>query len=207
MAELNFYPIDITYKVEKGIDTATAAEETQQTQPLQQPVVELYGKGIEGVDGNKSLERVNVRYFGFLPYFWVIPLNDAEEASQQLQLIKADNPEFKIITTEKHTKNYLGKEVKAVKVIANIPAAVPWLREKAKTYGTVLEADIPFTRRFLIDKRVLPLALYKAEATETEEPGRKIKCYKTQLLNQVSEEQPQDLRILAIDIETHNPLG
>ncbi len=212
MAELDFYPIGVTYKVERaatGIsDTAAAAEDALNTP---QPVIELYGRAIAE---NNELRQACVRYTGFQPYFWVIP-TDAEEAPQQLLQIKAENPELRVTGTEVHTKSYFGKDVKAVKVMVNIPAAVSQLREKAKAFGTVLEADIPFTKRFLIDKRVLPLALYKAEVTPVNpaaavaaEEGRKSKvpAYATQMLSQASEDMHK-LRILAIDIETHNPLG
>ena len=207
MAELDFYPIDVTYKVEKTAPNSEA-----------QPVIELYGRG---VTESNQLRRVCVRYTGFQPYFWVIPSAETgpEKASQQLLEMKAENPELKVTGAEIQTKNYFGKEEKAVKVTVNIPAAVPQLREKAKAFGTVLEADIPFSRRFLIDKRVLPLALYKADiaqattaaanaiaATADEERKRKVTSYSAQHLSQVSEDMHEP-RILAIDIETHNPLG
>ncbi len=202
MAELDFYPISVTYKVEKNAaGTAPNAE--------MQPTIELYGRAIAE---NSQLRQACVKYEGFRPYFWVIPA-DAEEAALQLQQIKAENPELKVTGTEVHTKSYFGKEVKAVKVIVNIPAAVPQLREKAKAFGTVLEADIPFARRFLIDKRLMPAGLYKTEATPLtsptaaeEERKGKVPTYATQMLSQVSEDMPEP-RILAIDIETHNPLG
>ncbi|MBI2176226.1 ribonuclease H-like domain-containing protein [Candidatus Woesearchaeota archaeon] len=202
MAQLDFYPISVTYKVEKNAaDTAPSAE--------MQPTIELYGRAIAE---NNQLRQACVKYEGFRPYFWVIPSQEAEEASQQLQQIKAENPELKVTGTEVHTKNYFGKEVKAVKVIVNIPAAVSQLREKAKEFGTVLEADIPFARRFMIDKRLMPVALYKTEftpltsAAAEEERKSKVPTYATQMLSQVSEEMHEP-RILAIDIETHNPLG
>jgi len=187
--ELDFYPIDFGYGVER--------DERQNATP----VIEMYGRGV--LEG--QLKQVNVKYTGILPYFWVIPSIQEEEASTRLSTMQAENADFRVIGTETHTKNFLGREVKAVKVIVNIPAAVPQFREKAREFGTVLEADIPFTKRFLIDKRLLPLAQYKAEATELEKKGRAA-TYATQTLSQVNEEMPE-LRILAIDIETHNPLG
>ncbi len=183
MAELKFYPIDIAYKTE-GL----------------KPIIELYGRGSEGGE----LRRLCVRHTGFQPYFWVIPKGNPEETAEQLLQLKADAPDFIVAGTEIHSKRYIGSEIKAVKVIVNIPAAVPDLREKAKSFGTVLEADIPFTKRFLIDKRVLPLALYKTEAEAAE--GKKETYNATGALTQESEEM-HNLKILAIDIETHNPLG
>ena len=156
MAELNFYPIDVVYKVEKKLD-ATGEAPDENT-----PVIELYGRG---ATESRQLSHVKVRYSDFAPYFWVIPPGNAEEAEAHLRQMKADNSEYKVTATDVHTKNYLGKEVKAVKVTANIPAAIPQLREKAREFGLVLEADIPFTKRFLIDKRMMPLALYRADAT------------------------------------------
>ncbi len=204
MAELDFYPIDVVYKVEKRQDAAGASGEAAAENA---PVIELYGRGITE---NQQLEQMKVRYWDFAPYFWVIPSGDAEEAEAHLQQMKADSPEHRVTATEVHTKNYLGKEVKAVKVMLNVPAAVPSLREKAREFGLVLEADIPFTKRFLIDKRVMPLALYKADATiaaaAEEEKNRGLPSYSAEKLSQISEEMP-NLSILAIDIETHNPLG
>ena len=206
MAELDFYLTDLTYKVER-----TAAENRPNAE--MRPVIELYGRAVAE---NSQLRQVCVKYAGFKPYFWVIPADEIgpEKASQQLLQINAENPELKIIGTEVHTKSYFGKEVKAVKVIVNIPGAVPQLREKAKAFGTVLEADIPFARRFLVDKRVMPLALYKTDVTPLtpataaagEKRESKVPTYTTQLLSQISEDMHEP-RILAIDIETHNPLG
>ncbi len=182
MAALNFYPLDTAYKT----DGNAAA-------------IQLFGR-----DAAEN-KRIAVKCAGFEPYFWVIPSADAEIALLQLLQLKADSPEFKVVGTGVQSKRYLGKEVKAVKVTVNIPAAVPQLRGKAKAFGTVLEADILFTKRFLIDKRVMPLALHKAEVTNAEESG-KVPVYDAQMLQQASEDIC-DLKILAIDIETHNPLG
>ncbi len=201
MTELNFYPTDVTYKVERK--QSGAANEAQGTENAQ-PVIELYGRGAAEA---QQLKRVNVRHAGFVPYFWVVPQSlSSEDAASKLAMIKPDSAECKVIGAEVHVKRYLGKEVKAVKVMVNLPSAVPDVREKAKAYGTVLEADIPFARRFLIDKRIQPLALYRADADEIEEQGSRIQRYNAKQLAQLSEEAP-NLRILAIDIETHNPLG
>jgi DNA polymerase elongation subunit (family B) len=205
MAELDFYPIDVAYKVEKRPDAAGATGEAAAENA---PVIELYGRGITE---SQQLSHIKVKYWGFAPYFWVIPSGDSEEAAVQLQQMKADSPGYNVTAAEVHTKNYLGKEVKAVKVMLNVPAAVPSLREKAREFGLVLEADIPFTKRFLIDKRVMPLALYKADVTiaaadSEDEKNRGLPSYDASKLSQISEEMP-NLKILAIDIETHNPLG
>ncbi|MBI2550462.1 ribonuclease H-like domain-containing protein, partial [Candidatus Woesearchaeota archaeon] len=205
MAELDFYPIDVVYRTEKKPDKPDATGEAATENA---PVIELYGRGITE---SQQLSHVKVKYWDFAPYFWVIPTGDSEGAAVQLQQMKADSPEYKVTATEVHAKNYLGREVKAVKIMLNVPAAVPSLREKAREFGLVLEADIPFTKRFLIDKRVMPLALYKADATiaaadSEDEKNRGLPSYEASKLSQISEEMPT-LKILAIDIETHNPLG
>jgi DNA polymerase, archaea type len=181
MAEIDFYPLDLSYKIEG------------------EPVVELYGRAMQK-DGN--LARSIMKYKGFVPYFWVIPKDmEAEEASEKANKLEGENKGFKVIGTQVESKNYLGKEVKAVKVMVNVPAAVPQFREKAKELGKVLEADILFARRFLIDKKVMPLEHYRAEVEFSDG-----KTYDAKSLKQIGEEVP-DLKILAIDIETHNPLG
>jgi DNA polymerase, archaea type len=181
--EIEFNPVDISYRVEHSEAKVSST-------------INLYGKSQE--------KQVMVKYTGFLPYFWVIPKATAEEAAAGLAGMKSDNADARILGTEIQTKRFLGKEIRAIRVIINLPSAIPDFREKAKVFGQPLEADIPFTKRFLIDKRTLPLATYRTDATEIDEKGRI--AYSTSSLSQVNEEAPE-FKILAIDIETHNPLG
>src|SRR3989338_7358452 len=100
-------------------------------------VIELYGRA----DG----KQVCVQVRDFEPYFWA--LDDGEIKDERITRV------------EEHRKSFLGKEITAKKVFVRQPSDVPAVREKFKS----LEADIPFTRRFLIDRRITPLLTYEAE--------------------------------------------
>ena len=138
------------------------------------PVIELYGK--------TGQEQICVRIRDFKPYFWVkTPCEITDE---------------KITKIEPFKKKVLGKEISASKVYVQNPYDVRSLREGLD----YLEADIPFTRRFLIDRKIKPLLRYRAEGKYTEE-NYKVKVFEAEKIAFESEEIP-DLKILSIDIET-----
>ena len=63
-------------------------------------------------------------------------------------------------------KKLLAKQVNALKAVADQPQSIPTLREVAsawdKEVSKVLEADIKFVYRYLIDKNITPMTLVKA---------------------------------------------
>ena len=141
------------------------------------PVIELYGKTSEG-------EQICVRVRDFRPYFWARDFSEIKDE--------------KIIKVENHKKKLLGEEIDVRKVYVQNPYDVKNLREKFD----YLEADIPFTRRFLIDRRIKPLFRYRAEGTYVQAEGYKVKIFEAEKLSFESEELP-DLKVLSVDIETH----
>jgi len=142
------------------------------------PIIELYGKS----DG----KQVCVQVSDFSPYFWVLD----EKAEDE-----------RIVKVEEHKKKLLGKEIAAKKVFVRQPADVPQIREKFQS----LEADIPYTRRFLIDRKITPLLSYEAEG-EYVESEYKCEVFKATKISQVSDTVPK-LKVLAVDIETHTEFG
>ncbi len=143
-------------------------------------VVELYGRAYDG-------KQVCVQVAGFEPYFWA--LDEGEVADERITRV------------EGHRKSFLGKEVNAKKVFVRTPSDVPEVRGKFKS----LEADIPFTRRFLIDRRITPLLSYEAEC-EIVKSDYKAEVFAAKKVSYVSDDIPK-LRVLAIDIETHTRIG
>ncbi len=142
-------------------------------------VIELYGRA----DG----KQVCVQVADFEPYFWAL---DEGEISDE-----------KITRVEENRKSFLGKEVNAKKVFVRHPSDVPMVREKFKS----LEADIPFTRRFLIDRRITPLLSYEAEG-EVVKSDYKAEVIAASAIRYLSDDLPK-LKILSVDIETHTQLG
>lgn len=176
---IRFYPIDVTYKVVR--DAA---------------VIQLYGR----TDDNR---QICVTDDTFEPYFWIV--TDDKAAVESLAA-KTQEGDIKVKKAELHRKRYGGKEVSAIKAFAYLPSDVPALREAAAGLGKCLEADIPFTRRYLIDRSISPLSLCEAEG-EFISQRSKVPVFKAVRIAQTEDVVLQDFRVLALDIETHSKFG
>src|SRR3989344_5182352 len=147
--QIRFYPLDVEYK---GVGD--------------EPVIQVFGRTGEG-------ELVCV-LFKERPYLWIVH-NSVNEILDFLKIINLDN--VKIIKTEVQKKFYLGKEVKAVKAVVQIPAQIPVLREYLEREGIlVLESDILFNRRFLVDNEIVPGQEYIVDVNESSF-GTAVKTY------------------------------
>ena len=143
------------------------------------PVIELYG--------NSADEKVCVKVRDFEPYFWIM---DGGEVKDE-----------KIVRTEDFEKKFLGKEVGAKKAFVRIPNNVPAVREKFNS----LEADIPFTRRYLIDRKITPVLTYETEG-EYVNSDYKVKVFEASKIRHAGDGLPE-LRIMSVDIETDTKFG
>ena len=113
MPTLEFYLLDITYRVEKN-----------------KPVIMLFARTLDG-------KRLIIEDDAFSPYFWIIPkpgqLDNVQEKLKKLKI--QNNAEVaEIINTEIHKKNLNGNEVEAIKAYANLPRDIPALREAVKVW-------------------------------------------------------------------------
>ncbi len=177
---IKFFPIDVTYKVVRGM-----------------PVIHLYGRTSDG-------RRVCVADSSFEPYFWVVngQRDDVERIS-----VQQPGGEVRVKRVEQHQKKYLGSSVNALKVFAGLPSDVPLLRRAASMYGAALEADIPFARRYLIDKGIVPMMACEVEGEFEHNPSYRVPVFRAASVSESSEEVAEALRIVSFDIETHSPLG
>ncbi|MHA2318587.1 MAG: 3'-5' exonuclease, partial [Candidatus Hodarchaeales archaeon] len=113
------------------------------------PVIHLWGK--------QDHRRVEVRVEGFYPYFFV------ETDKKEVQGIigtgnQALKPWIIEISEEIRTAYFGGKKSLVTKVVGRVPFQVPKMRaifEQKKL--KVVEADIPFSKRFLIDQNLRAL--------------------------------------------------
>ncbi len=183
---LEFFPIDITYKVSGG-----------------KPVIYLFGK-------TKNNEQVCVIDENFKPYFYAIPKEgkSVEEKLKKLKVVK--NKEIsEVIATERIKKKFLGKDVEAIKIYTKLPRDVPIIRDIIKDWDSlkiVTEYDIQFKKRYLIDKNITPLMILEAEGEFIKERLR-VPVLKAEKISQKKEIFLEKPRILAFDIETYNPEG
>ncbi|MBR9680167.1 MAG: DNA polymerase [Candidatus Altiarchaeota archaeon] len=131
-------------------------------------VIRLFGRNEVKLDTN------------FSPYFYIVPDNPDfvskikkekinERTAERIELVK---------------RKFEGKEIEVVQLFLSHPKDVPAWRYELKKYGKRLEADIPFARRYMIDKSLSPLGEVKLPEFEA------------------GKASIRDPRVLAFDIET-----
>jgi DNA polymerase I len=154
-----------------------------------QPVITLIFKG-------KRFFRIYDR--SFEPYFY-LDVEDAVDAKKIIEqlLVEEKGSVIKVKRVEKVKLLLSGKERELLKIICNHPREVPVLREELKKLGTTYEHNIPFTRRYIIDKGLTPLGVVEFER-EGKELKKIIKIYDAPSLK---------FNTLSFDIETYNPQG
>ncbi|MEN6329875.1 MAG: DNA-directed DNA polymerase [Methanobacteriaceae archaeon] len=168
------------------------------------PVIRLFGTFMteEGARSIIALDR------GFQPYIYVIPHN-IEKCRQELE-------ELEVMRVEVVGLKDLGEAIKVLKVFFKHPQDVPRFRDEIANLDSVdeiREYDLPFYRRYLIDKGLFPMG-------KVEVSGRSISTgdYRgctvkdTYILEMTTdpvllESDFPELKILSFDIETYNPKG
>lgn len=182
-----FWLLDVSYEVVGGV-----------------PEVRLWGIDREG-------RRIVVLDRSFRPYVYVLPEAGAEE--QVSRRVMSLSSKFGITNVEVVSKKYFGKPTNAIKVTLTSPRVVPQLREVvAKLEGVkeVLEADIRFYMRYMIDRGVRPCGWHSLEVEEVpNEHGWQVdKVHLARTSPQyLGSESPPNLRVYAFDIECYNPFG
>lgn len=183
MAEIvQFFPLDITYKVVDG-----------------KAVINLYARTTDG-------KQITVLDNSFEPYFYVIP-KDGINISEKIEKIRIENQSeiYFVRRAENVSRKFLGREVFAVKVFTNLPSAVPVISDVIKEWESIEsfnEYDIPFGRRYLIDKNITPLVLHQAEGDYINQKSR-IPVFQAAKIEQLSTETLHNPKVLAFDIETY----
>jgi len=135
----------------------------------------------------------------FEPYFYLLPTGSLAETEKHAKALKATlrTELAEVKRVERAKLEYFGEPKEFLKIYACHPSHVPRLREAAKPLGETFEYDIPFYRRYMIDKGLTTFALVEGSAE-----GREVK----QIKPAPAEETPS-FRLLAFDIETYNPKG
>ena len=187
--KLRFYLLDVSYEIHGGL-----------------PVILLWAVAEDG-------RRVLIVDRDFRPYFYVILEDGADErevVSKIRVLSKGDSP---ITAVEIGYRRYYGRQVRVAKVATVKPEAVREYREavkKVRGVADVVEADIRFSMRYILDNDAPPCQWYEAEV----EPLESVSGYRVaSVYRLVSKLRPLDiamppkLRTLALDIEVYNPRG
>jgi DNA polymerase elongation subunit (family B) len=113
------------------------------------PVMRFFGR----TDKNKS---VTVFYDGFLPYFYILPMEGKISELKTFLEKKFNELVVKVETVEKYQSiGYSDKSATLLKVTLNNPAKTPFIRDNLKSekrlVKDIFEADILFKYRFMAD--------------------------------------------------------
>ncbi len=165
------------------------------------PVIRLFSK-----DGDKNVILLDDT---FEPYLYVVS-DDIDECMSRIQ------ENLDIVSVEKVVKKDFQIEKEFIKVTFIHPQELAKNRDKLRDIEGVLqirEFDIPFYRRYLMDRDVIPMTEVIAIGEELDSflnldaKEQDIQIIKlTERLRRV-EEYPQKFRILSFDLEVRNPHG
>ena len=165
------------------------------------PVIRLFSK-----DGDKNVVLLDDT---FEPYLYVIS-DDLDECIGEI------NENLDVVKIEKITKKDFQIENEFLKVTFKHPQEIAKNRDALRDLESVIqirEFDIPFYRRYLMDRDVIPM-------TEVVATGEKLDSFLNLDSNKQDieiikltegltrlEEYPRDFRILSFDLEVRNPHG
>lgn len=168
----------------------------------EKPAIRLFAK-----DGENNVILIDE---SFKPYLYVLPVGFPDECIAE---IEEELPEVEI---EEVIKKDFQVPTDFLKIIFKHPQSLAKYKDTLKGLETVAEIrehDIPFYRRYLIDKNVIPMteiqisgdSLLSYGNLDAEELGLEIiKLDKTPI---IVDENKNDFRILSFDLEVRNPKG
>ncbi len=192
--EVEFQLLDITYEVEQF-----------------KPILIMYGRTAEN-------ERIVIRYKGFLPYFYAI-LEEGHSREEAMEAVKRlSKPGSPIVDVRHVKKRFIGRPVDSLKITTVIPAKVREYREAVARLDhvrDVLEADIRFSMRFLIDNNLYPMRWYRIIAEEKSSKGpylvdRVFEAENTRIEEvggRANQDPLEGLRVMGFDIEVYSEHG
>jgi len=155
--------------------------------------------------------RVVVLDRSFRPYFYVVP-KTPEDAGKIAEVLKRRYGD-RILKVDITDRKYFGRSITVLRITCKIPAHVKFLRDRVKEIpgiADVLEADIRFYMRYMLDNNIYPCSWNTVEAEEV--PNKEnwqvdaVYLAKQPPLRSEREDIPK-LKVLAFDIECYNPRG
>ena len=136
----------------------------------------------------------------FKPYFYLVPSKDIDAKAVAAVRVQDGDRQIGAAKVEKVKRNLLGKDCDAFRVFVENPAHVPKLSAALQQYGECYEYDIPFAKRYSVDKDIEPLANYQIKAVEMNGMLSALSFTK-------KDEGAPDLNVMCFDIEVYNPIG
>jgi len=161
-------------------------------------VVILYCKD----EGGKT---VLVKDRKFNAYFYVLPKNKKEkEVKKKIERLDEKKAGTKILKVEIEKKLWRNKETKILKVVLENPRKVHDVRDAVKEWNDIedtFEYDMPFYKRYIINKQLEPMAWIEVEGKETVSEFRADRTIEAASVKPSYKRGEIKLRVLAFDTE------
>ena len=188
--ELEFYFLDNTYEVVG-----------------REPHIIIWGITRDG-------RRVVLRDKRFRPYFYAILENHAKPDAVSRRIRALSDPASPIVNVELVHKKYYGEPVKTLKITTMIPEFVRKYRDlvsRIPGVREVVEADIRFSMRYIIDHDLRPCGWHVAKVKEVSKKPIYRADAEYEIVGEIraldDNTVPEDLRVIAFDIEVYNKSG
>ena len=152
---------------------------------------------IKGRDG-KAYEVFD---HSFKPYFYLVPTKGLEKEFIEAVSTTDNSKIIKSTKVVEVEKSIFGKNVLAYQIFVTNTSHVPKLSSAMSQYGTCYEYDIPFAKRYSVDKEIVPLEYYKIRVAE-KNGSLSLEAFEGQV-----DESVVNVSVLHFDIEVYNPLG
>jgi DNA polymerase I/DNA polymerase-2 len=164
-------------------------------------VVRLYCKDSKG-------KTILVLDSNFDPYFYVMSKEGkASELKKKIEELDTEKIEAKILKAEVVERIWQGEKSKLIKIIIDNPRRIPDVRDAIKDWKEVeetFEYDIPFYKRYILDKQIEPTCWISVEGEEIKtkmENYQVDKTIKANSVKAVKSEKEIEFRVLAFDTE------
>ncbi len=172
----------------------------------EKPLIRLFGKEI---GTKKSIIALDD---SFIPYFYIVP-SDIELCISDLGELEKEE-EIKINEIEVVTLKDFQVPKEFIKISFKHPQEVPKYRDVIRDLDSVMqirEHDIPFYRRYLIDKDLTPMAEIELVGEELDEfeniDNDDVTIIKLSQNPKTISSDVQDFRMMSFDLEVRNPHG
>jgi DNA polymerase I/DNA polymerase-2 len=163
-------------------------------------VVRLYCKNSKG-------KTILVLDSNFEPYFYAMPKEGkTSELKKKIEELDTKKIETKILKAEVVEKICDGKKTKLIKITIDNPRKIPDVRDMIKDWKDIEETyeyDIPFYKRYLIDKRIEPINWIEVNGEEVEKDKKYQvdQIVRATSVKSIESKKEIEFKILAFDTE------
>jgi len=188
--------------------------------PIDYDYFDFNGKTYAKITGRTDNHKKTVIIDNCDVYFWAIlkdkvPERKIKQIQEKIEKIKIEkeNRTSHVIKTEIHNKNFLGKQVKAIKIfVTNLKDAHSVADQLGfKEIEKRREYDLGFITKYILERKLKPLVWYKISGeilNNSQEFGGIDQCLdadlciKTEKIEELKSQEVFTPKILAYDIET-----